>query len=57
MTVCSEEKLAVLGDYLKAVKLFRSYDDQSEEPQYSEVCFWLVHVWLFCDINEILVFV
>ncbi|XP_065147516.1 iron-responsive element-binding protein 2 [Paramisgurnus dabryanus] len=36
-TICSEEKLALLGDYLKAVKLFRSYDDQSEEPQYSEV--------------------
>ncbi|KAA0724639.1 Iron-responsive element-binding protein 2 [Triplophysa tibetana] len=36
-TICSEEKLAVLGDYLKAVKLFRSYDDQSEEPQFSEV--------------------
>lgn len=41
MTVCREEKLAVLGDYLKAVKLFRSYDDQSEEPEFSEVCIWL----------------
>lgn len=41
MTVCSEEKLAVLGDYLKAVKLFRSYDDQSEDLQYSEVWFMI----------------
>uniref|UniRef100_A0A8C2CI51 Iron-responsive element-binding protein 2 n=1 Tax=Cyprinus carpio TaxID=7962 RepID=A0A8C2CI51_CYPCA len=31
------EKLVVLEDYLKAIKLFRSYSDQSEEPQYSEV--------------------
>ncbi|XP_051975961.1 iron-responsive element-binding protein 2-like [Xyrauchen texanus] len=36
-TLCSKEKLVVLEDYLKAVKLFRSYDDQSEEPQYTEV--------------------
>uniref|UniRef100_A0A8C1IUV9 aconitate hydratase n=1 Tax=Cyprinus carpio TaxID=7962 RepID=A0A8C1IUV9_CYPCA len=36
-TICSEEKLVVLEDYLKAIKLFRSYSDQSEEPQYSEV--------------------
>uniref|UniRef100_A0A673L3M3 Iron-responsive element-binding protein 2 n=1 Tax=Sinocyclocheilus rhinocerous TaxID=307959 RepID=A0A673L3M3_9TELE len=31
------EKLVVLEDYLKAIKLFRSYSDQSDEPQYSEV--------------------
>uniref|UniRef100_A0A671S4P5 Iron-responsive element-binding protein 2 n=1 Tax=Sinocyclocheilus anshuiensis TaxID=1608454 RepID=A0A671S4P5_9TELE len=31
------EKLVVLEDYLKSIKLFRSYGDQSEEPQYSEV--------------------
>uniref|UniRef100_A0A672RFD1 aconitate hydratase n=1 Tax=Sinocyclocheilus grahami TaxID=75366 RepID=A0A672RFD1_SINGR len=31
------EKLVVLEDYLKAIKLFRSYGDQSEEPQYSEM--------------------
>ncbi len=37
LSVCSEEKLVVLEDYLKAIKLFRSYGDQSEEPQYSEV--------------------
>uniref|UniRef100_A0A673L024 Iron-responsive element-binding protein 2-like n=1 Tax=Sinocyclocheilus rhinocerous TaxID=307959 RepID=A0A673L024_9TELE len=36
-TSCSEEKLVVLEDYLKAIKLFRSYSDQSDEPQYSEV--------------------
>ncbi|XP_066524578.1 iron-responsive element-binding protein 2 [Hoplias malabaricus] len=33
----SEEKLEVLEIYLKAVKLFRSYDDQTEDPHYSEV--------------------
>uniref|UniRef100_A0A672Q1J9 aconitate hydratase n=1 Tax=Sinocyclocheilus grahami TaxID=75366 RepID=A0A672Q1J9_SINGR len=31
------EKLVVLEDYLKAIKLFRSYGDQSDEPQYSEM--------------------
>uniref|UniRef100_A0A9J8ABS6 Iron-responsive element-binding protein 2 n=1 Tax=Cyprinus carpio carpio TaxID=630221 RepID=A0A9J8ABS6_CYPCA len=31
------EKLVVLEDYLKAIKLFKSYGDQSEDPQYSEV--------------------
>uniref|UniRef100_A0A673KV31 aconitate hydratase n=1 Tax=Sinocyclocheilus rhinocerous TaxID=307959 RepID=A0A673KV31_9TELE len=36
-TSCSEEKLVVLEDYLKAIKLFRSYSDQSDEPQYSEM--------------------
>uniref|UniRef100_A0A8C1ZX36 Iron-responsive element binding protein 2 n=1 Tax=Cyprinus carpio TaxID=7962 RepID=A0A8C1ZX36_CYPCA len=36
-TICSEEKLVVLEDYLKAIKLFKSYGDQSEDPQYSEV--------------------
>ncbi|KAG7473303.1 hypothetical protein MATL_G00094330 [Megalops atlanticus] len=33
----SEEKLELLEAYLKAVKLFRSYQDPSEDPQYSEV--------------------
>uniref|UniRef100_A0A9J7X2D8 aconitate hydratase n=1 Tax=Cyprinus carpio carpio TaxID=630221 RepID=A0A9J7X2D8_CYPCA len=36
-TICSEEKLVVLEDYLKAIKLFKSYGDQSEDPQYSEM--------------------
>uniref|UniRef100_A0A3Q4HID2 Iron-responsive element-binding protein 2 n=1 Tax=Neolamprologus brichardi TaxID=32507 RepID=A0A3Q4HID2_NEOBR len=30
------EKLELLESYMKAVKLFRSYDDPSEDPQYSE---------------------
>uniref|UniRef100_A0A6Q2Z4B2 Iron-responsive element-binding protein 2 n=1 Tax=Esox lucius TaxID=8010 RepID=A0A6Q2Z4B2_ESOLU len=33
----TEEKLELLEAYLKAVKLFRSYEDSSEDPQYSEV--------------------
>ncbi|CAB1323616.1 unnamed protein product [Coregonus sp. 'balchen'] len=33
----TEEKLQLLEAYLKAVKLFRSYEDSSEDPQYSEV--------------------
>lgn len=33
----SQEKLDLLESYLKAVKLFRSYEDPSEDPQYSEV--------------------
>ncbi|KAI4873103.1 hypothetical protein NFI96_018788, partial [Prochilodus magdalenae] len=33
----TEEKLEILEGYLKAVKLFRSYDEQTEDPQYSEV--------------------
>uniref|UniRef100_A0A4W4GLT4 aconitate hydratase n=1 Tax=Electrophorus electricus TaxID=8005 RepID=A0A4W4GLT4_ELEEL len=33
----TEERLELLEAYLKAVKLFRSYDDQAEDPQYSEV--------------------
>ncbi|KAJ8417127.1 hypothetical protein AAFF_G00283540 [Aldrovandia affinis] len=33
----SEEKLELLEAYLKAVKLFRTYQDPSEDPQYSEV--------------------
>uniref|UniRef100_A0A8C2CAW4 Iron-responsive element binding protein 2 n=1 Tax=Cyprinus carpio TaxID=7962 RepID=A0A8C2CAW4_CYPCA len=33
----TDHTLVVLEDYLKAIKLFRSYSDQSEEPQYSEV--------------------
>ncbi|XP_067235813.1 iron-responsive element-binding protein 2 isoform X3 [Chanodichthys erythropterus] len=43
-TICSEEKLVVLEDYLKAIKLFRTYGDQSEEPQYSQVGFKGFHI-------------
>uniref|UniRef100_A0AAQ6IF84 aconitate hydratase n=1 Tax=Anabas testudineus TaxID=64144 RepID=A0AAQ6IF84_ANATE len=35
----TQEKLEVLESYLKAVKLFRSYEDPSEDPEYSEVVF------------------
>ncbi|XP_074534163.1 iron-responsive element-binding protein 2 isoform X2 [Halichoeres trimaculatus] len=33
----TEEKLELLESYMKAVKLFRSYEDPSEDPDYSEV--------------------
>ncbi|XP_036963066.1 iron-responsive element-binding protein 2 isoform X2 [Acanthopagrus latus] len=33
----TQEKLELLESYMKAVKLFRSYEDRSEDPQYSEV--------------------
>ncbi|XP_070687172.1 iron-responsive element-binding protein 2 [Pempheris klunzingeri] len=33
----TQKKLELLESYLKAVKLFRSYEDPSEDPQYSEV--------------------
>ncbi|KAA8590293.1 hypothetical protein FQN60_014227 [Etheostoma spectabile] len=33
----TEEKLELLESYMKAVKLFRIYEDPSEDPQYSEV--------------------
>ncbi|XP_077373680.1 iron-responsive element-binding protein 2 [Festucalex cinctus] len=33
----SQEKLDLLESYLKAVKLFRSYEDPAEDPHYSEV--------------------
>ncbi|XP_075993886.1 iron-responsive element-binding protein 2 [Genypterus blacodes] len=33
----TQEKLELMEAYMKAVKLFRSYDDPSEDPQYSEV--------------------
>ncbi|XP_056137200.1 iron-responsive element-binding protein 2 [Lampris incognitus] len=33
----SQEKLELLEFYLKAVKLFRSYEDPSQDPHYSEV--------------------
>uniref|UniRef100_A0A671KTH8 aconitate hydratase n=1 Tax=Sinocyclocheilus anshuiensis TaxID=1608454 RepID=A0A671KTH8_9TELE len=36
-TSTDHPKLVVLEDYLKAIKLFRSYGDQSDEPQYSEM--------------------
>lgn len=45
MTLChisaapdlSQEKVEQLELYLKAVKLFRNYEDPSEDPVYSEV--------------------
>ncbi|KAM4619564.1 iron-responsive element-binding protein 2 [Polymixia lowei] len=36
-TNSSQEKLGLLESYMKAVKLFRSYEDPSEDPTYSEV--------------------
>lgn len=33
----SQEKLDLLESYMKAVKLFKSYEDPSEDPEYSEV--------------------
>lgn len=33
----SQAKLDLLESYMKAVKLFRSYEDPSEDPEYSEV--------------------
>lgn len=33
----SQEKVELLELYLKAVKLFRNYEDPSEDPVYSEV--------------------
>ncbi|XP_072290876.1 iron-responsive element-binding protein 2 [Eucyclogobius newberryi] len=36
-TKISPEKLELLESYLKAVKLFRSYEDSSQDPEYSEV--------------------
>ncbi|KAM3609020.1 uncharacterized protein V6R79_008569 [Siganus canaliculatus] len=36
-TSFTEEKLELLESYMKAVKLFRSYEDPSEDPEYSEV--------------------
>ncbi|XP_029289362.1 iron-responsive element-binding protein 2 [Cottoperca gobio] len=33
----TQEKLELLESYMKAVQLFRSYEDPSEDPQYSEV--------------------
>uniref|UniRef100_A0AAQ5XII8 Iron-responsive element-binding protein 2 n=1 Tax=Amphiprion ocellaris TaxID=80972 RepID=A0AAQ5XII8_AMPOC len=33
----AQEKLELLESYMKAVKLFRSYEDNSEDPEYSEV--------------------
>lgn len=33
----SQEKLDLLESYMKAVKLFRSYEDPSDDPEYSEV--------------------
>ncbi|KAK5867004.1 hypothetical protein PBY51_011528 [Eleginops maclovinus] len=33
----TQEKLDLLESYLKAVKLFRNYEDPSEDPEYSEV--------------------
>ncbi|XP_006629138.1 iron-responsive element-binding protein 2 [Lepisosteus oculatus] len=36
-TKFDKEKLELMEGYLKAVKLFRSYEDPSEDPHYSEV--------------------
>uniref|UniRef100_A0A8D3BNY0 aconitate hydratase n=1 Tax=Scophthalmus maximus TaxID=52904 RepID=A0A8D3BNY0_SCOMX len=36
----TQEKLELMEDYMKAVKLFRSFEDPSEDPQYSESCFF-----------------
>uniref|UniRef100_A0AAY4DIW5 Iron-responsive element-binding protein 2 n=1 Tax=Denticeps clupeoides TaxID=299321 RepID=A0AAY4DIW5_9TELE len=33
----TEEKLEMMEAYLKAVKLYRGYQEQSEDPQYSEI--------------------
>uniref|UniRef100_A0A8C2XJN8 aconitate hydratase n=1 Tax=Cyclopterus lumpus TaxID=8103 RepID=A0A8C2XJN8_CYCLU len=33
----SDEKLELLESYMRAVKLFRSYGEPSEDPQYSEI--------------------
>uniref|UniRef100_A0A665URJ2 Iron-responsive element-binding protein 2 n=1 Tax=Echeneis naucrates TaxID=173247 RepID=A0A665URJ2_ECHNA len=33
----TQEKLELLESYMRAVKLFRCFDDPSEDPQYSEV--------------------
>ncbi|XP_068168898.1 iron-responsive element-binding protein 2 [Antennarius striatus] len=33
----TQDKLELLESYMKAVKLFRSYEDPSEDPQFSEV--------------------
>ncbi|XP_030626139.1 iron-responsive element-binding protein 2 [Chanos chanos] len=33
----SEERLEIMEAYLKAMKMFRSYDQQTEDPQYSQV--------------------
>lgn len=33
----SQEKVEQLESYMKAVKLFRNYEDPSEDPVYSEV--------------------
>ncbi|KAI3371046.1 hypothetical protein L3Q82_023685, partial [Scortum barcoo] len=33
----TQDKLELLESYMKAVKLFRSYEDPSEDPEYSEV--------------------
>ncbi|XP_068458446.1 iron-responsive element-binding protein 2 [Clinocottus analis] len=33
----TEKKLELMESYMKAVKLFRSYEDPSEDPEYSEV--------------------
>ncbi|XP_048472977.1 iron-responsive element-binding protein 2 [Rhincodon typus] len=36
-TGCSETKLETVETYLKAVKLFRNYQNPSEDPEYSQV--------------------
>uniref|UniRef100_A0A7N8Y8D2 Iron-responsive element-binding protein 2 n=1 Tax=Mastacembelus armatus TaxID=205130 RepID=A0A7N8Y8D2_9TELE len=36
-TISDQEKLELLESYMKAIKLFQSYEDPSEDPHYSEV--------------------
>uniref|UniRef100_A0A7N9ASI1 aconitate hydratase n=1 Tax=Mastacembelus armatus TaxID=205130 RepID=A0A7N9ASI1_9TELE len=36
-TISESEKLELLESYMKAIKLFQSYEDPSEDPHYSEV--------------------
>lgn len=45
----SEEKIRLIKTYLKAVKLFKSDQDQSEDPQYSEVKSCLTSEFPFAD--------
>lgn len=33
----NQDKLDLLESYMKAVKLFRRYEDPSEDPEYTEV--------------------
>ena len=35
-----QKKLVVFESYLKAVKMFRNYEDKSQDPTYSQVLFF-----------------